>query len=154
VQDERNSIEIDFTLLSRLRREDNVDVIADVSSLDAKEASPRAAELHTTELTSLPSRPASVADALPLFPGITRDPNGEIQIAGQGEHRSAMLVNASDVTDPATGRFGTTVPVGSVESIGVLKSPFLPQYGRFTSAVVAVETKRGGDKWHFTLKEP
>src|SRR5262249_37501565 len=63
-------------------------------------------------------------------------------------------VNATDVTDPTTGRFGTTVPVDAVESIDVLKSPFLPQYGRFTSGVVSVSTRRGGEHWRFTLKEP
>src|SRR5207244_1882281 len=56
--------------------------------------------------------------------------------------------------DPTSGRFGTTVPVGSVESIDVFKTPFLPQYGKFTAGVVAVQTRRGGDSWHYTLKEP
>src|SRR5207249_10364100 len=58
------------------------------------------------------------------------------------------------VTDPNSGRFGATVPVGSVESIDVLKTPFLPEYGQFTSAVVSVQTKRGTEQWHYSLKEP
>src|SRR5262249_31224555 len=62
--------------------------------------------------------------------------------------------NETNVTDPATGGFGKTVPVDSVESINVLKTPFLPQYGGFTAGVVAVDTKRGGDKWRFSLKDP
>jgi len=63
-------------------------------------------------------------------------------------------VNGTDVTEPATGRFGMTVPVDSVESLGVLKTPFLGEYGRFTAGVVSVETRRGADKWHFELNDP
>src|SRR5262249_26328205 len=36
----------------------------------------------------------------------------------------------------------------------VLTTPFLAQYGRFTAAVIAVETKRGGEKWHADLNDP
>src|SRR5262249_57432528 len=63
-------------------------------------------------------------------------------------------VNSADVTDAATGGFGSTVPVGSVETIDVFKTPFLPEYGRFTTGVVAVSTKRGGEKWRFSVKDP
>jgi hypothetical protein len=153
IQDERQEIEIEFTLISKLRRTDSVDVIANAGTLEIQEVAPATAELKTSETEVLPSRPATVTDALPLVPGVTQT-NGEIQINGQGEPRSALLVNATNVTDPTTGRFGTTVPLDSVESISVLKSPFLPQYGDFTAGVVSVETKRGGEKWRFSLKEP
>ena len=154
IHDDRQEIEIDFTLISKLQRRESFDVIAETESVGVQTASPPAAELRPAEIAVLPTRPANVADTLPLVPGVTRDPSGEVRISGQGEQRSALVVNASDVTDPATGRFGHTVPVDSIQSVGVLKTPFLPQYGRFTSGVVAVETRRGGDTWHFTFKEP
>src|SRR5262249_44743953 len=122
--------------------------------VEVQAATPAAAELRSTEVESLPLRPSTVADTLPLVPGVTRNSNGEIQISGQAEQQSALVVNATNVTDPATGGFGTTVPVDSVESVSVLKTPFLPQYGGFTAGVVAVETKRGGDKWKYALKDP
>ena len=56
-----------------------------------------------------------------------------------------MVVNQSDITDPATGTFGQSVPLDSIETVNVLQTPFLAQYGRFTQSVVAVETKRGGE---------
>lgn len=111
-------------------------------------------ELRTPEVKSLPVNPATVADALPLAPGVVRYPNGEIKVEGSGEHRSAFVVNQTDVTDPATGGFGQTVPVDSVETMHVINAPFLAQYGRFTSGVIAVETRRGGDKWHAELSDP
>jgi hypothetical protein len=47
-----------------------------------------------------------------------------------------------------------TVPVDSVQTINVFKTPYLAQYGRFTAGVVSVETKRGGEKWNFELNDP
>lgn len=132
------------------------------SSVEVTATTPAAVERTGSDSTSvkpsdvrdLPSRPATVNDALPLLPGVVRSADGEIKISGTGEHRSAFLVNFADVTDPATGRFGQGVPVDSVQEVQVFKTPFMAQYGRFTSGVVTVETRRGGDKWHAELNDP
>lgn len=131
------------------------------SSVEVNEKSPPLEQsatvgstLHPAEVKTLPSNPATVSDALPLVPGVVRAPGGELKIDGTGEQRSTLVVNQSDVTDPATGKFGQTLPIDAVETMAVLNTPFLAQYGRFTQSVVAVETKRGGDKWHFDLNDP
>jgi hypothetical protein len=149
----QGDLEVDFTLVPTLEVKQSIEVRASPQP-ELEQTSTPASELHRDEVKSLPGRPTTVVDTLPLVPGITRTPDGEIQIGGTGEHRSALVVNATDVTDPATGRFGSTVPVDSVESIDVFKTPFLAQYGRFTSGVVSVETRRGGEKWHFQLNDP
>jgi hypothetical protein len=131
------------------------------ASVDVTETAPPveqsssvASELHPAEVKNLPDNPATVTDTLPLVPGVVRTPDGELKIDGTGEQRSGLVVNQTDVTDPATGKFSQTIPVDSIESVNVLNTPFLAQYGRFTSAVVAVETKRGGEKWHAELNDP
>ncbi len=111
-------------------------------------------ELRPAEVKTLPTNPATVSDTLPLVPGVVRSPDGELKIDGTGEQRSALVVNQTDVTDPATGKFSQTIPVDSIESVNVLHTPFLAQYGRFTAGVVAVETRRGGEKWHAELNDP
>ncbi len=75
-------------------------------------------------------------------------------MGGSGEHRGALVVNQTDVTDPATGKFGQTVPVDSVDSVDVMSTPFLAQYGGFTSSVVSAHTRRGSDKWHAEINDP
>ena len=110
--------------------------------------------LEREAVKRLPSRPATVADALPLVPGVVRAPDGAVEIFGANETQSSLLVNNADVTDPASGQFGPTVPVDSVESVEVAKTPYLAQYGGFTAGVVSVGTRRGGDKWHFELNDP
>ena len=111
-------------------------------------------EVRPMEVKTLPSNPTTVTEVLPLVPGVVRSPDGELKLDGSGEQRSSLVVNQSDVTDPATGKFGHSVPVDSIETVNVLNTPFLAQYGRFTQSVVAVETRRGGDKWHFDLNDP
>jgi hypothetical protein len=85
---------------------------------------------------------------------VVRTPEGKLQIAGSPEYRSTFLVNSLDVTDPGTSSFGATVPIDVIENVRIYKSPFLAEYGRFSAAVVAVETRRGGDKWHYELNDP
>ena len=103
---------------------------------------------------ALPSRPSTVTDALPLIPGIARQPSGKLQLSGSGEHRSTMMVNSADVTDPATGGFGLTVPIDSVQSINFYQASFLAEYGRYSAGLVSVETRRGGDEWKWELNDP
>ena len=95
-----------------------------------------------------------MADALPLLPGVVRVPGGGLVMSAAGEHRSALIVNSADVTDPATGQFGLTVPIDSVETMSVFQTPFLAEYGRFTAGLVSVQTRRGGDKWKWELSDP
>jgi hypothetical protein len=144
---------VEFTLTPKPAGSEKVEVRADAPDSEQQSTS-SSATLQREEIKSLPNRPATVADALPLVPGVVRSADGQIIIDGGGEHKSAFVVNGTDVTEPATGRFGMTVPVDSVESVDVLKTPFLGEYGRFTAGVVSVETRRGGDKWHFELNDP
>jgi hypothetical protein len=110
--------------------------------------------LAPAQAKNAPSNPATLNDALPLVPGVVRGPDGTVRIAGFGEDHSALLVNSVDVTDPSTGGFGLSVPIDSVQTIEVAVMPYLAQYGKFTAGVVTAETRRGGDKWDYSLNDP
>jgi Carboxypeptidase regulatory-like domain/TonB-dependent Receptor Plug Domain len=144
--------EVNVTLIPQIVQRESVEVHDTAPAIDRNASD--ASELQANQVRDLPSRPATVTDVLPLIPGVVRSPDGEIKINGTGEHRSAFVVNKADVTDPATGKFGEAVPVDSVETVNVFKTPFMAQYGRFTAGVVSVETRRGGDKWHADLNDP
>ncbi len=131
--------------------------IANVQAASPEAATEQAASqatLPTDQVKDTPSRPATLIDALPLVPGVVRDINGTLDIAGYGENHSTLLVNSVDVSDPATGAFGLSVPIDSVETISVSEMPYLAQYGKFIAGVVTAETRRGGDKWNFSLNDP
>lgn len=147
-------VDIKFVMVKKLAVKEEVNITATAGNNTPEQVSSTSTELQRDTLKALGNTPREVKDALPLIPGVVRSPQGEIKISGTGEHRSAFIVNNADVTDPATGQFGMTVPVDSVQSINVFKTPYLAQYGRFTAGVVSVETRRGGDKWNFELNDP
>jgi Carboxypeptidase regulatory-like domain len=147
-------IEVKFTMIPKVQLKDQVVNVQAGSETGVEKGSSPAAALGRVEVKNIPWKPATVVDTLPLLPGVVRSTEGEIKISGSGEHRSALVVNSADVTDPATGQFGVTVPVDSVENIEVFKTPYLAQFGRFTAGVVSVETRRGGEKWNFELNDP
>jgi hypothetical protein len=133
-------------------RQEGVEVKGTLEPMEQGSSAPAA--LSADSVRQLPSKPATVADALPLLPGVVRAPGGGLLLSAVGEHRSAMIVNSADVTDPATGQFGLTVPIDSVENLNFYQTPYLAEYGRFTAGLVSVETKRGGSKWKWELNDP
>ena len=142
---------LEITLVPALERT-QVEVKGEGSAVE--QGSSPAASVSGQLAKEMPSRPATVADALPLVPGVVREPGGALLISASPENRSALIVNSADVTDPATGQFGLTVPIDSVETLNVYQTAYLAEYGRFTAGLVSVETKRGGDKWKWELNDP
>lgn len=146
-------IEIDVVLSTVALSQQRVEVRGEASN-PITETSSGPETLAPTQAKDTPLRPATLVDALPLIPGIVRGPDGSVRIAGFGEDHSALLVNSVDVTDPATGGFGLSVPIDSVQTIEVSEMPYLAEYGRFTAGVVAANTRRGGEKLDYSLNDP
>jgi hypothetical protein len=146
------SATVELTLVERLSQHETVEVEASVPPVEQGASTPT--KLPPEVARELPSRPANVAEALPLVPGVVRKPDGALQISGSAEHRSSLIVNSADVSDPATGQFGLTVPIDSVETLNVYQTPYMAEYGRFTAGLVSVETRRGGEKWKWELNDP
>ena len=145
------SLTLALTLVPALERT-QVEVKGEGSAVE--QAAPPATAVSGQLAKEMPNRPATVADALPLIPGVVREPGGALRISDSPENRSALIVNSADVTDPDTGQFGLTVPMDSVETLNVYQTAFLAEYGRFTAGLVSVETRRGGDKWKWDLNDP
>jgi hypothetical protein len=144
-------LELAFILGRSVANRQEITVRERLSELDPKELP---SSTSRDQLRSLPERLADLRSALPVLPGVVRTPEGRLQISGEPEYRSTMLVNSVDVTDPATGSFGATVPVDVVETLQIYKSPFLAEYGRFSTSVVEVVTRRGGERWHSEVNDP
>jgi len=145
------SLALELTLVPAPKRT-QVEVRAEGSAVEQGSSLPTAVSGQLAR--EMPNRPATVADALPLVPGVVREPGGGLRISDSPENRSALIVNSADVTDPGTGQFGLTVPMDSVETLNVYQTSFLAEYGRFTAGLVSVETRRGGGKWKWELNDP
>ena len=145
--------EIDVVLPQSELSKQQIDVTATATN-PTTEASTAPAKIDVQQAKAAPGNPPTLVDTLPLVPGVVRAADGSVQIAGYGETHSALLVNSVNVTDPATGDFGLSVPIDSVETISVSEMPYLAEYGKFTAGVVSAETKRGGEKWQWSLNDP
>src|SRR5262249_37030080 len=88
-------------------------------------------------------------DALPLVPGVVRGPDGLLNLKGARASQSLLTVNSANVSDPVTGESGINLPLEAVQSVEVLSNPYSPEYGEFTGAVTAVQTKSGSEKFTF-----
>ncbi|HEY6448488.1 MAG TPA: hypothetical protein VIY53_18680 [Acidobacteriaceae bacterium] len=152
-KDAGDGTSVEIALTRAVPAQETVTVHAQPSSPVA-EAVTTEETLQPEQATTSPLRPSTLADALPLVPGVMRTADGRVQISGLDELHSTLLVNSVDVTDPATGAFGLSVPVDSVQAVKVAQSPWLAQYGNFTAGVVSADTRRGGDKWAYSLNDP
>lgn len=129
-------------------------LIERVERIEVREVLDPAMQPPAASAAATPGRPTTVREALPLIPGVTRTVEGKLVISDAAEHRSTMLVNSLDATDPATGKFGATVPLDAVAAFQVERNPFLAEYGRFTTGVVTVETRRAAERWSWLLNDP
>ncbi len=86
-------------------------------------------------------------DALPLLPGVVRDPRGHLSFNGTRPSQSTLLVNGANATDPVTGQFAFELPLSVVETVEVHAMPYSAEFGRVSGAVTEVRTVAGDDHW-------
>jgi outer membrane receptor protein involved in Fe transport len=86
-----------------------------------------------------------------LLPGVVRGPEGRLRLKGDLPSQGAVLVSGVNVGDPVTGDFAFELPNDAVESVEVLGSPYLAEYGRFSAGVATVTTRRAGDTWKYSV---
>jgi outer membrane receptor protein involved in Fe transport len=101
-------------------------------------------------LESAPLAGDDFQSLLPLLPGVVRDGNGRLSIRGGQPTQGALQVSSASLIDPSSGDFDLDLPAQSVESVEVLANPFAAEYGRFTTSVTEVRTRRGTNEWEIS----
>lgn len=84
---------------------------------------------------------------LTVLPSIIRGPDGRLRIRGGSPTTGALQVSSASLNDPSTGDFDLELPSGAVESVEVLSNPFAAEFGRFSTSVTQVRTRRGTNEW-------
>jgi TonB-dependent receptor-like protein/carboxypeptidase family protein len=82
-----------------------------------------------------------------LLPGVVRGPDGRLRVKGGQPTQSALQVSSASLVDPSSGDFDLELPGQSIESVEVLSNPFAAEYGRFSSSVTRIQTRRGTNDW-------
>ena len=84
---------------------------------------------------------------LPLLPGVVRGQDGRINMKGGRPTQTGLQLSQAYVSDPSTGDAGFDLPVDAVESVDVMPNPYAAEYGRFSSGVAKIETRKGFPEW-------
>ena len=98
-------------------------------------------------LDSSPLEGDDFQSLLPLLPGVVRGQDGRLRVKGGQPTQAALQVSSASLIDPSTGDFDLELPAPSVESVEVLANPFAAEYGRFSTSVTQIRTRRGTNDW-------
>jgi outer membrane receptor protein involved in Fe transport len=87
---------------------------------------------------------------LPLLPGVVRGPDGRLRAKGGQPTQGALQISSTSLVDPSSGDFDLELPGQSLESIELLANPFAAEYGRFSTSVTQIRTRRGTNEWEMS----
>jgi hypothetical protein len=146
-----NTLDIQLTPQSH---SESVTVTANPTGIDTTSSSGGTQTLTTATLKSLIRLNSDFQEALPLLPGVLRGSDGLIRIKGGNANQSNALINNASIGDPFTGQPALRFPAAAVESMRVLSNPFSAEFGGFSSGVIEVTTRGGGDEWKFLFEDP
>jgi hypothetical protein len=105
--------------------------------------------LSGSVMDSAPLEGDDFKSLLPLLPGVVRDADGRLRIKGGQPTQGALQISSASLIDPSSGDFDLELPGQSVESVEVLANPFAAEYGRFSTSVTQIRTRRGTNDWEF-----
>jgi hypothetical protein len=149
VADATTELAIDLTLASIVES-----VSVEAVEQDAAQSATVGRELAADFLNVAPVSGDSFRAILPVLPGVLRGDDGRIRLNGGRPDQSGLQVGGASVTDPVTGDFGLELPTDAVETIQVISNPYLSEFGRFSSGIALLETRRGSNDWRFTANNP
>src|SRR5262249_32972594 len=93
---------------------------------------------------------AGLRAAVRLLASIIEVPGG-LSIKGGRPSQAGVQIGAGTLVDPSTGLPIVSLPDDAIDSVAVLPNPYAVEYGRFSSGLVVIQTRRAGDKWKTRL---
>jgi hypothetical protein len=87
-----------------------------------------------------------------LLASVIEAPNG-VSIRGGRPSQAGMQLGVMTMVDPSTGLARVTLPNDAIESVSVLPNPYAVEFGRFSSGVVVIQTRRAGDEWRLRIND-
>lgn len=84
--------------------------------------------------------------ALRLLASVIEVPGG-LAIKGGRPSQATVQLGPASFVDPSTGLSQVRLPDDAIESVTVLPNPYAVEYGRFSSGLVLIQTRRATDRW-------
>jgi|KBSSwiStaDraftv2_1062776.scaffolds.fasta_scaffold06403_4 Carboxypeptidase regulatory-like domain len=124
---------------------DTVDVVAPTTLVPSTGTLTAADGLTSRELEEL-APGGGLQSALRLLASVIEVPGG-LAIKGGRPNQAATQLGAGTFVDPATGLAQVSLPDDAIDSVTVLPNPYAVEYGRFSSGLVLIRTRRATDTW-------
>jgi outer membrane receptor for ferrienterochelin and colicin len=74
---------------------------------------------------------------------------GGVSIKGGRASQSGIQLGAATLVDPASGVARVPLPDDAIDSVTVLPNPYVVEYGRFSSGLVVIQSRRASEQWKF-----
>jgi len=87
-----------------------------------------------------------------LLASVIEAPNG-VSIRGGRPSQAGVQLGVTTMVDPSTGLARVMLPDDAIESVSVLPNPYAVEFGRFSSGVVVIQTRRAGDVWRMRIND-
>jgi hypothetical protein len=88
--------------------------------------------------------------ALRLLVSVIEVPGG-VAIKGGRPSQATVQLGPGSFVDPATGLSQVKLPDDAIDKVTVLPNPYAVEYGRFSSGLVLIQTRRASDRWRTRL---
>jgi hypothetical protein len=130
------------------------DTVEVVGAADAIESQPTLAPVTAVESRALDQFVPGQAfqGALRLLPAVMPFSNG-VSIKGGRVNQAAIQLEAATLIDPSSGVARVSLPDGAIESVTVLPNPYAVEYGRFSSGLIVVQSRRARDRWKLSMNK-
>jgi hypothetical protein len=93
-----------------------------------------------------------VQSALRLIAGVIEVPGG-LAIKGGRPSQAGMQLGPGMFVDAATGLSQGSLPDDAIDTVTVLPNPYAVEFGRFSSGLVVIQTRRATDHWRTRLNQ-
>lgn len=140
--------EVPFDLRLAINAE-QVEVVAPNPVVPAAGTISSSEAVEKTELEQI-APGGGVQSALRLIAGVIELPGG-IAIKGGRPSQAGMQLGPGMFVDPATGLTQGALPDDAIEAVTVLPNPYAVEFGRFSSGLVVIQTRKAADQWKTRL---
>jgi hypothetical protein len=130
----------------------NVDVVAASPVVSNENTLAPTETLSGKEIDTFTSGGGGLQATMRLLASVIEAPNG-VSIRGGRPSQAGVQLGVNTMVDPSTGLSKILLPDDAVESVSVLPNPYAVEFGRFSSGVVVIQTRRAGDNWRLRIND-
>jgi len=90
--------------------------------------------------------------AVRLMPGVIELSGGQ-SIDGGRPNQASVQLGSATLVDPATNLARVELPASGIDAVSVLPNPYEAEFGRFSSGLILIQTKRASNQWKIHLSD-